>query len=105
MSFLPIFVPMKINSKPYYNSLRTAYHKECVLIPSPEIHYYPVGNFIDQGVYDWKLVISLKFLFWEIGVRFSKNYDYFYEQHKPQGDEPMSYQDQTTSVPEKQIGD
>jgi hypothetical protein len=64
-----------------------------------------MGNFIEQGVYDWKLVISLKFLFWEIGIRFSKNYDSFHEEYKPQGDEPIMYQDQLTSVPEKQIGD
>jgi hypothetical protein len=102
---LHIFVPMKTDIKPYYTNLRTAYHKECVLLPSPEIQYYPAGNFIDQGVYDWKLVISLKFLFWEVGIRFSKNYDSFYKTYEPQGDEPTTYEHQATSVPEKQIGD
>jgi len=96
---------MKIDIKPYYNSLRATYHKECALLPSLEIHYYPSGSFIEQGVYDWKLVISLKFLFWEVGVKISKNYDSMYEKYSPKGDEPTTYEDQITSVPEKQIND
>jgi hypothetical protein len=98
---------MKRTVKFFFHKLGSVYNTEFILIPTIEYHYYPTGNFIEQGVYSWKHVIEFKFLFWGAGATYFIDYDEYYDKiiEEIGSDEPLEYDRQITSIPEKQIKD
>lgn len=59
---------MKIQLNPFSQVLLSASHKEFVLLPSPQLHYYDKV----MGKHDWTIVLSVKFIIWEVGLSIVK---------------------------------
>ena len=99
---------MKRKTNFFVQTLITENHREFVLTPSIQYNFY--DKITDE--YNWMSVLSIKFLFWEVGVVFR---DEIEEKQKTKfhhgignginflADEPN--EKQTTSVPEKTIYD
>lgn len=62
------FVQMKIQLNPFSQALLSESHKEIVLLPSPQLHYYDKV----MGKHDWTVVLSIKFIIWEVGLSIVK---------------------------------
>ena len=63
---------MKIKLNTFTHRLLSKSHKEFVLLPSPQIHYYDkvIGN------NDWTLILSVKFIIWEMGLNIIKSSEF-----------------------------
>jgi len=59
---------MKIQLNPFAHALLSEPHKEIVLLPSPQLHYYDKV----MGKHDWTIVLSIKFIIWEVGLTMVK---------------------------------